>query len=202
MERGGDMTQPLDSPPQQGRPTRRIHATIDWRIVAIVVACVATAVLYVNVHAVRPRLRQIDFDDSLTIAVPLVCFLTALGTSVAVAVLPYRRGLVQGTLRGVFVGAGLFLHLMAWMLAPGAAAVLSEGTGYWASVSLPSFWLGLPLIIFGGLVGAKWGGAPIRGAVLAIVAVPLFWTPASILASLFARFLGRIAQRVFIYVFS
>ena len=53
---------------------------------------------------------------------------------------------------GAFVGASLFLHIMLCILTPGSIATFSDGLTYWASVFVPSFGLGLPLIIFGGLV--------------------------------------------------
>lgn len=176
-----------------------------WRILGVFFAGIAAAQTYANHLSLAEVLHQVNsLDEILIVAVPYVVFWIAVAVSVAVAVLPQRPGIATGLLRGVFVGMSLFLLLLLleWNLWPKPFSIITDGIGYWAYISIPSFWLGLPMIIMGALVGAKLGGAALSNLLIAAIAVPVLWMPVTMLGGYAWHRLWQLLERGFIAIFS
>jgi len=170
---------------------------IYWRMLAGSASAVTFVLLLANLKVARQFFTQVDdFGDFSIIAVPVSWTIIALAASIAVAFLPARPGIAQGVLRGTFVGVIVFLPLI-WMAVYSIGGP-GDGLAYWATVALPTFWLGTPLILVGGLVGAKFSGAPIHGLLVSVIAIVLLFRP----ISLAVAYLGKFAERLFILVFA
>jgi hypothetical protein len=174
-----------------------------WRIYGVFFAGIAAAQTYVNHVSIARMPHPIkDFEDVLFLAVTVVVFWIALAASIAAVVVPQKPSILQGMLRGVFVGSSLFLVLLEWSLWPTPFSVITEGTAYWGSIFIPSFWFGLPFIIMGAIVGAKFGGAPLPNSLLAAIAVPVLWMPVTLLGAYASRHLWPLLERAFIALFA
>ena len=68
-----------------------------------------------------------------------------------------RSALGRATLWGSFVGCFLFLLLQAVMTVPRYSLIAADGTAYWALAILPAVYLGVPLLLLGGIFGLGTG---------------------------------------------
>jgi len=174
-----------------------------WRIHGVFFAAIAAVQVYVNHLSIAHVLDRVkDVGDMLILAVPLIVFWITLAASIAVIFVPQKRSIVTGMLRGVFVGTSLFLVLLLWSLWPKPFSIITEGIAFWAYIALPSFWIGLPIIIMGALFGAKLGGARLPNLLLAAIAVPVLWMPVTLLGANVSRRLFPLLERAFIALFA
>ena len=65
------------------------------------------------------------------------------------AVRPIRRALLWGS----FVGANGFLILLGLSLFPRINLISQDGTAYWGFLLLPCFWIGIPALTVGSVLG-------------------------------------------------
>jgi hypothetical protein len=54
---------------------------------------------------------------------------------------------------GSFVGANGFLILVALLLFPRINLISQDGTAYWGFLFLPCFWIGIPALMVGSVLG-------------------------------------------------
>jgi hypothetical protein len=147
------------------KPREKNPDSMWWRFAGGVVAAWAVVVFAVNVSAAG-NFSLDNAEDLWHFGLPMLCLGAAIGVSVVVLAFPNQRRLSGAVLRGAMIGAGAFLAFMSYVFERHYDAIAHSGMMYWASVYGASILLGLPLLVFGALVGAKFGGAKIPTAVL------------------------------------
>ncbi len=131
-----------------------------WRAVAVFSALIAVAVVIAILAATWPHLRirlsagRLTWEDSFTLLLPVVIPMLSLIACILTIVTPPKSWLLSGALAGFFVGSTLFLILPMLALITQYELITNDGTTHWALLFLPSFWVGLPLVLGGTVVGS------------------------------------------------
>ena len=99
-----------------------------------------------------------SFADSLNDKLILVSPIIATSVSALFGILLYptprtSRPVKRGLLWGAFVGTNGFLIVLALSLFPHLELVSQDGTAYWGCLFIPSFWIGIPSLIVGAILG-------------------------------------------------
>jgi MFS family permease len=126
-----------------------IRKAVSIAFIALAAAVLAFAFLAASRHKSADSL-----GDWLIIASPLIAgavcaFLSVLLYPTPKAMRPVRRGVLWGS----FVGANGFLILLALSLFPRVELISQDGTAYWGLLFCPCFWIGIPSLFVGALVG-------------------------------------------------
>lgn len=136
------------------------------RSVTIIVPAVAIAVAVLNGVVITMAMSKQDdcdgFVDAAILGAPLLAVLVCFALSVAMLrAHRLRSPLGKAMLWGAFSGGFLFLLVQALMAMPRYGLIAGDGTAYWGLVSLPTVYVGVPLLLLGGVIGL------VAGAVLA-----------------------------------
>ena len=96
---------------------------------------------------------RISVDDWIIILLPLIGLVVVM-ISAAIHVKPPAKGLVLRSVEeGIFIASALFTLLLATITFAHSATIAADGTAYWGMLAMPTFWTGIPLLIFGVVIG-------------------------------------------------
>lgn len=119
-----------------------------WRIAAVVVGLGTSAVRVGNIRVARNYLGRIEnAGDLLVTALPIGFAVVALLASLGVCFLKPARNAIRGAVQGAFVATSTVTALLAWQLWNNSDLLANDGTAYWALLSIPCFWFGIPFVL-------------------------------------------------------
>jgi len=98
-----------------------------------------------------------DFTDWFLLLIPVVLPFVACVISFFVFFLKTQRKVVRGLLFGAFSGANLYVLLQMYTLINNHELIASDGTAYWGFMEMPTFYIGIPAIVFMSTIGTLIG---------------------------------------------
>lgn len=132
-------------------------------LVTVTLAALAIAAAIINGSIIALAVpKQTDRDsagDWVTLLLPVVVVFLCLVLNVAVLWSPHGRRKADWIRWGASIGGLLFLLLLSVALVPNYELIGKDGTAYWGCAFIPSFWLGIPLLLIGAGVGCIWAVA-------------------------------------------
>ena len=114
-------------------------------------ASAALLVIAFVIYAGAQYSVSLSLGDWILVLLPIL-----LAAFVNLLVYPDFKGkhqVARASCWGSFVGANGFLLLMVYLSLSKRELILSDGTAFWAFLSLPAFWIGFPSLIVGAVVG-------------------------------------------------
>ena len=123
-------------------------------------AAIAVAVLngaVIITAMARQTARESPADWAILLSPLLAVFVCLALSTFTLRAHRVQSALARATLWGSFVGCFLFLLVQALMTVPRYSLISRDGTAYWALASLPVLYLGVPLLLIGGILGLATG---------------------------------------------
>jgi hypothetical protein len=129
------------------------------RIIPIVTIILALAVTVATATVVAGYWKTPAQRDLIILGPPLLIPLLAAGIGLISAVLNTRTAKSKGVLIGACMGCLIYLIYPALQLLLQYDMVRRDGTGFWAVITLPSVFLGIPCPVLGSIAGLGVGTA-------------------------------------------
>jgi hypothetical protein len=98
-----------------------------------------------------------DFTDWFLLLIPVVVPFVAFIISCFVFFLKTQHKVVRGMVFGAFSGGNLYVLLQMYTLVNNHELIASDGTAYWGSMEMPTFYIGIPAILLMSMIGALIG---------------------------------------------
>jgi hypothetical protein len=121
-------------------------------------AVVVLILLAIITHTYIVRPRQVQyFRDWFAVLLPLLPPFVALLSSLLLWRNPERKLLVRCVVWGACVSCGAYMVLQIWLLLTQFTLISQDGEAHWGSLQLPVFYIALPLLFLGLVIGALVG---------------------------------------------
>lgn len=99
--------------------------------------------------------KQVNsFGDWILLVIPLLMVMICGIISFLYYLWSEKGGQIRrGVHTGAFIGGNIFLIMNSFSLCTKFKLIANDGTAYWIFMFLPSFWIGIPAIVVGGILG-------------------------------------------------
>lgn len=136
------------------------------------------------------------------LGIPLVCFAISGASGYWTIVSNAEVGRWSTVLRMICYVMTPFVLIFSVGMMLTEASRFTDGVAYWVGISIPCFWLGLPLAIFGGLLGLNRSMGSPRTVPLVLIGIVLFGAQVSFILSGVFSCVRQLAADAFTFLFS